>query len=150
MASGDVNRIRDRFRQQVDFLLIYLREAHPKDGNATNEWSKIISDPRSQAERNAVATSCGEILKFNFPIVVDTLDDTTAIDYAAWPERIYVVDEQGDIAYAGYQGPWGFWPSHRSIKRREDMLTGKPIRQDTLEVFLERRYLAEQEPFEAE
>jgi hypothetical protein len=89
------------------------------------------------------------VLKFNFPVVVDTMDDATAVDYAAWPERIFVVDEQGKVAYAGHQGPWGFWPSERSIRKRINPRTGELATGDTLEEFLERRFPAGREPFEA-
>jgi hypothetical protein len=39
--------------------------------------------------------------------------------YAAWPERIFVIDRQGKIAYAGRQGPWGFKPeeAERALRR---------------------------------
>lgn len=113
-------------------------------------FSKTITDPLTLIERNTVATQCGQVFKLNYPIVVDTMDDATAIAYAAWPERLFVIDEQGLVAYAGHQGPWGFWPSHRSMRSRIDGVTGKELPGDSLEVFLERRFLAEAEPFEAE
>lgn len=149
MASDDVNRIQQRFADKAEFLLVYLREAHPKDGWAKEGFSLTISDPQSQGERNTIATQCGQELQFNFPIVVDTMDDATAVDYAAWPERIFVIDEQGRIAYAGHQGPWGFWPSHHTVRKRINPRTGELAVGDTLEVFLERKFLAEAEPFDA-
>ena len=30
-----------------------------------------------------------------------------AVEYAAWPERLFVVDQKGEIAYVGGQYPWG-------------------------------------------
>src|SRR5206468_7455206 len=30
------------------------------------------------------------------------------IAYSAWPDRIYVVDVAGRVAYKGAPGPWGF------------------------------------------
>jgi peroxiredoxin len=30
--------------------------------------------------------------------------------YAAWPERIYIIDDQGRIVYRGALGPFGYHP----------------------------------------
>jgi hypothetical protein len=30
--------------------------------------------------------------------------------YAGWPERLYIVDEHGIIAYKGKTGPFGYHP----------------------------------------
>jgi hypothetical protein len=30
--------------------------------------------------------------------------------YSAWPERIYIIDERGRIAYAGGMGPFNYHP----------------------------------------
>lgn len=45
-----------------------------------------------------------------YPIVIDSLDDTVMTAYGAWPERLYVVDPEGHVAYQGGQGPFGFSP----------------------------------------
>jgi hypothetical protein len=105
----------ERFASQAQFLLVYLREAHALDG-----WTKPnsqLTDPRTQAERELVAAQCCKELKLEFPALVDTMDDQTAVDWAAWPERIFVVGTDGRVAYAGEQGPWGFWPTDR-VKRQ--------------------------------
>jgi Iodothyronine deiodinase len=31
--------------------------------------------------------------------------------YAAWPERLYVIDENGRIAYRGGMGPFNYKPA---------------------------------------
>ena len=36
--------------------------------------------------------------------MTDTVDNL----YAGWPERMFVIDREGRVAYAGKQGPWGF------------------------------------------
>jgi hypothetical protein len=124
-----------------------LREAHPLDGWAM-KGSKL-NDPRTQADRELVANQCCRELKFDFPAVVDTMDDQTAVDWAAWPERIFVVGVDGRVAYAGEQGPWGFWPTakvgrqSRKIEGAEKML-GKKLKGESLEEFLERLFGQEQ------
>ena len=42
---------------------------------------------------------------------VDDIDDAVMTAYAAWPERLYLVDVTGHIAYASGLGPWGFIPA---------------------------------------
>jgi hypothetical protein len=44
------------------------------------------------------------------PVLVDTMDDAVSNAFAAWPERIYVVDADGTIAHAGGPGPFDFDP----------------------------------------
>jgi hypothetical protein len=132
-----------RFGNEAQFLLVYLREAHPTDGWAMK--NSQLTDPRSQLEREFVAAQCCRELKFEFPAVVDTMDDQTAVNWAAWPERIFVVGTDGRVIYAGQQGPWGFWPTEnaarkaRKIEGAEKML-GKKLRGESLEKFLARLF----------
>ena len=75
-ASDDVNQVHERFKEYADFLLVYLREAHPTDG-----WkmpNSEIEDPLTQVERDLAASQCCQRCKFAFPAVVDTMDDATA------------------------------------------------------------------------
>lgn len=53
---------------------------------------------------------CNEEMKLGFPMLVDGLDDAVNEAYAAWPERLYLVDVDGTIAYRGGPGPRGFIP----------------------------------------
>ena len=46
--------------------------------------------------------------KVSVPILVDTIDDQVEKAYAGWPDRIYVIDAQGKVAYKGGPGPGGF------------------------------------------
>jgi hypothetical protein len=47
--------------------------------------------------------------------------------YAGWPERIFVIDPDGKIAYAGKPGPWGFKPdeAERALRRLERQMRKK-------------------------
>ena len=51
-------------------------------------------------------------MSFTVPALIDGMDNRTQIDYDASPDRIYVVDADGRIAYNGAKGPKGFKPSH--------------------------------------
>jgi hypothetical protein len=76
------------------------------DSNVQEEV--VFNQPQTLAERNSAAAKCCSAMKLALPMVVDTLDDHVDDLYAGWPERMYVIDATGKIAYAGKQGPWGF------------------------------------------
>ena len=99
-------------------------------------WS-TIKDPTTFSERSQTARMCSETVRFRFPALVDSMDDRTAIRWAAWPERLFVIDRKGIVVYAGGQGPWDFWPTarYRKINSRKGQNREKPSL--SLEEFLE-------------
>jgi hypothetical protein len=99
----------ERFAADVDFLLVYVREAHPEDAwvlEENREQGIRVADPRSHEEREA----CALRLERRIPVLVDDLDDGVARAYGGWPERLYLVDRDGRIAYQGGRGPFEFFP----------------------------------------
>lgn len=70
----------------------------------------MFAQPTSFNERLEVAQECSSALTLTMPGVVDDMNNTVDNAYAAWPERLFVVDADGRIAYAGKQGPFGFKP----------------------------------------
>ena len=46
----------------------------------------------------------------NIPTVIDKMDNYVEVCYAAWPERYYLIDKAGLVAYKGKPGPYGFKP----------------------------------------
>lgn len=85
-----------------------------------NERDHIVfAQPTNLIERRAVAQEMAVALEPNFPVLIDTLDDRVNKLYGAWPERLYVIDEEGVIAYQGGYGPWGFKPekARRALNR---------------------------------
>lgn len=94
--------------------MIYIKEAHPSDGWVTsgNERAGIsIADPKTYAERLDVASKACTLLKISLPCLIDGMDDAVNKAYAAWPDRLYIVDAAGKIAVKGGPGPRGFPPS---------------------------------------
>jgi len=83
-----------------------------------------IDDPKSYAERVELAAKSAERLRLSMPVLVDDLDDTVEQLYAAWPDRIFVIDRDRRVLYAGEHGPWGFKPEQaaramaRYVRRR--------------------------------
>ena len=57
-----------------------------------------------------MAGSCVRKLGIKFPAVLDGFDNSTEKAYTGWPDRIYLIDKEGRIAYKSKPGPFGFKP----------------------------------------
>jgi len=116
----------------VQFLSIYIREAHPVDGwwlgKGPMGWitrlfesraATDVHDPQTLEERRAVAGRCETSLQYGIRTYVDGMDDAVNKAYAAWPTRLYLVGLDGRVFYRGGPGPYGFRPGAlgKAIKR---------------------------------
>jgi alkylhydroperoxidase family enzyme len=100
-----------KHKDQVQFLCVYVREAHPTDGWAmkSNEMAGIkIKQPTKFDERTDVADQCCKALKMTMPLLVDTMDDTVGHSYSGMPDRLFIINTQGQVVYKGGRGPFGF------------------------------------------
>jgi type I thyroxine 5'-deiodinase len=68
----------------------------------------ILASPKNADERGLVAGSCVRKLGIKFPAVLGEFGNTTERAYTVWPDRIYVIDTNGCIAYKSKPGPFGF------------------------------------------
>jgi len=66
--------------------------------------------PKSLAQRVAVANDFTQRFHFPIPLGVDAMANTADTAYAGWPERVYILDESGKIVYRGGLGPFQFHP----------------------------------------
>jgi len=121
VSLGDLFRAYD---QEVQFLNVYIREAHPIDGWSFGKGlvSRMMKryapglitdlrDPQSVEERRGVAGACEITLLPNITTVVDEMDDRVNKSYAAKPTRLYLIGKNGRVVYAGGLGPFGFKPA---------------------------------------
>ncbi len=95
------------------FYVVYIQEAHPIDAWQDEDNLKdhiALASPRSFDERCAIAGNCIQKLGIEFPALVDDFKNTTEVAYTGWPDRLYVIDPNGRIAYKGGPGPYGFLP----------------------------------------
>ncbi len=96
------------------FYVVYILEAHPLDAwqSETNQKEKVaVSSPGTLEERCAVADTCATKLALHIPAVIDDLANSTEAAYTAWPDRLYVIDRDGRVAYKSRPGPYGFKPT---------------------------------------
>lgn len=59
-------------------------------------------------EREEVAESCSLHLELSIPMLMDEMNNQVDEAYAALPERLYVIDMDGRVAYRSRWGPMGF------------------------------------------
>lgn len=93
---------------------MYVREAHP-----TDEWqmkSNVKDDvcyaqPKTLEQRVAIAQDFTKRFKFPLPFGIDDMSNAATDAYAAWPERLYIIDETGHIVYRGGMGPFHYKPA---------------------------------------
>ena len=101
------------YGDRVAFLGIYVREAHPTDGwrNRMNDQAGItVAQPTDQKTRLDVAQQCTRHLELSMPLLVDEMDDRVGHAYSGMPDRLYLIDREGKVAYKGGRGPFGFKP----------------------------------------
>jgi alkylhydroperoxidase family enzyme len=67
-----------------------------------------VQQPRTLLERVEVAGKCCTALEMKMPLLVDTIDDRVGHAYSGMPDRLYVIDRDGKVAYQGGRGPFGF------------------------------------------
>ena len=48
--------------------------------------------------------------QYTIPLLVDPIQNSANAAYSAWPERFYIIDETGKIAYKGGPGPFEYKP----------------------------------------
>lgn len=103
------NQIHARLANRVNFLGIYIREAHPEDGWRVPQNADIgchIVQPQTLSERLEVARLCLLRGDVRFPMAVDAMDDATMLAYAGSPERLYAIDARGIVAFKSAIGPF--------------------------------------------
>jgi hypothetical protein len=121
-----IQQIYAQYHEKVQFLNIYVREAHPKDGwwlgrrltkgiiRKVFPYPKASMehyDPQTIEERRAVAGECLQALEYGLRTYVDEMDDFVNNTYAAWPTRLYLIGLDGKVVYGGSLGPYGFKPA---------------------------------------
>jgi hypothetical protein len=106
-----MNALYEQYRNRAEFFVVYIGEAHPSDAWQVPNNLKdrvIVASPANAREREAIAGVCMTKLALTIPAVVDTFDDSTERAYTGWPERLYLIDRAGRIAYKSRPGPFGF------------------------------------------
>jgi type I thyroxine 5'-deiodinase len=118
----------ERYEGRVEFLLVYIREAHPVDGRQVARNVRegvLLPTATTEEEKDQHAGLCALKLDIGFTTVVDGLDNAAELAYTAWPDRLYLVGRDGRIAWKSRPGPAGFRPDQLQVEI-ERMLNPAP------------------------
>jgi hypothetical protein len=108
-----VEQLHRSVRDRASVAFVYIAEAH-----AVDEWQMqsnvdegvLLRQHVTLDERFAAAREGVERLGLTMPVLVDGMDDAVSDAFAAWPERLYVAEAGGRLAYVGGPGPFEFDP----------------------------------------
>jgi hypothetical protein len=108
-------KIYSDYKDNVDFLTIYIREAHPTDewqmkSNDKDKDDVCYAQPKTLEQRVVIANDFTQRFKYPVPFGIDEMSNGANDAYAAWPERLYIIDESGRITYKGGNGPFKYDP----------------------------------------
>ena len=126
-----------KYRNDVQFLMIYVREAHPTDkwwlaetklmrlfSTMSNPYASYdIEEPRSIKDRRVAATACRSKLLEDMPVFVDNMDNKVNDMYVGWPTRVYFIDKEGKVKYESGLGPYGLSPE--DLEEEIELYLGK-------------------------
>src|SRR3984893_12432553 len=68
------------------------------------------AQPKTLEQRVAIAKDFVQRQKYPLPFGIDDMNNAADLAYSAWPERLYILDEHGRVAYAGGMGPFNSNP----------------------------------------
>jgi type I thyroxine 5'-deiodinase len=105
--------MQQRYGSRVNFLTVYVKEAHPEDEwqmDANEKENVCYPQPKTLAQRVAIANDFVRRFDYRVPLAVDGINNRANALYAGWPERFYIVGEDGRIVYKGKPGPFGYHP----------------------------------------
>ena len=101
--------IHQSFKDRINFLCVYILEAHPEDGwRVPHNWDKniCIPTPKDLDQRADVARLCVTGEGLTMPMVLDTMENDLLKLYAGSPERLYAIGSDGIITHRSSVGPF--------------------------------------------
>jgi hypothetical protein len=113
MFLKEIDEIVGEQKGKVKLVVVYLAEAHPKDGwhLGVNDKQEVEITAHSTIEdRIASAKKLKEMYPHIKELVVDSIDNDTDNMYEAQSSRIYVIHDK-KIIYQSHVGPFQISPS---------------------------------------
>jgi hypothetical protein len=126
----------EAYRDKAVILVVYIREAHPATAEQTADdagWKAIdktvFHQPKTFEERRNLAETACTFWELPIPTLVDTLEPSIGVLYQSWPNRLYLLDAQGKLAYRGVNGPQGVDVHEGELQLRKllGMTDGEPV-----------------------
>jgi hypothetical protein len=105
---AELEKLYAAHKEQADFYLVYIREAHPGSKIPEINGGQPIAQTDSLEARSKLAAHAAKVLGLTMPVLVDKADNKVNIAYSGWPIRLVVVGVDGQVALYSDQGPRGF------------------------------------------
>lgn len=121
---GALEELQRRYGEQVAFFVVYIKEAHPEDGwvlDRNRNADVRVDDPTTEEQRTQVAATCALRMRLTIPVLIDRIDNAVASAYGGWPDRLYLIGRDGQIAFQGGEGPFGFKPAELDAAIRAEL-----------------------------
>jgi type I thyroxine 5'-deiodinase len=109
-----LNKLYQDYRDRAGFYVVYIQEAHPIDSWQVEDNLKddvLVASTMTKEDRTAAAGMCIRNLGIELPALIDEADNRVEQAYTGWPDRLYVIDRDGRVAYKSAAGPFGFKPA---------------------------------------
>ena len=93
------------------FYVVYIQEAHPTDlwEMAANVRDGVLfASARTDGERTETASACVRNLGIRIPALLDGMDNRIERAYTGWPDRLYLIGNDGRVIFKTRPGPYGF------------------------------------------
>ncbi|MBC8293163.1 MAG: hypothetical protein H8E45_08370 [Proteobacteria bacterium] len=103
-----------RWKDQVDFYVVYIKEIHPSDGWQVDENladGVVFTQPTSIDQRIDAGQACMLQTALEPPALVDGMDNAVSNAWNAIPERLALVGLDGSVVYKSGPGPMFFLPA---------------------------------------
>ncbi len=114
MRSASVESLKAEYGEDVHFVVLYQREAHPNQLQF-----KEIDQPTEFQERVELARRSRSDLQITATIVIDEMDDAVRRAYGMAPNSAFIIDTSGRIVY---RNDWAIPAEWRPVLER---LVGK-------------------------
>jgi tetratricopeptide (TPR) repeat protein len=133
-SAVDLKGISERYGGQVDFRLVYIREAHAQGGPEA-QWQSTINErdgialapARNLIEKKEHADLCLRKLNLPFTAIVDGMDGAAETAYQAWPSRVYLIGRDGRVAFNSRLGELDFRPAALDAAVQEVLAKRGPV-----------------------
>lgn len=121
--AAALEEIRRKNDTRVNFLFVYTKESHPKGGwevDRNKQEDVDVPQAKDLAERTKQAKRMHDALRFNWPMLADSMDNATAKAYGAGECTTLIIDRDGTI-YSRLE-----WSDPYTLKRQLEELLTKP------------------------
>ena len=106
-----LDNLSEDFGDDVQFLGVYIREAHAEGEDQVPRNLKedvVFTQPETEDERAGIAAACMLRYNFSFPMLLDGRDNDAEEKYVSWPDRLYLIERNGKVAFKSGLGPLYF------------------------------------------